>query len=381
MTKVSASPVDVPARDIDDLRERLGRVRLDESRGPEGWALGPHAAFLRSFCAHWADFDWRALETRINGLNPVMVETDAGSVHCLHVQSPHAGAVPLLITHGWPGSIVEMLDLIGPLTDPPSFGGTADDAFHVVVPSLPGYGFSPKPAPGMSIRKVGSLLAEVMVSLGYDEFVAQGGDWGAIATSYMGIDQADRLLGIHLNTVLAYPPTEGDPTEGLNEAELANLAAFGAFAETGMAYVAAHGTRPDALSPGLLDSPVGLAAWILDKFWAWSDNDGSLPGPFSMDALVANVSVYWFTGTIGSSIRLYTESLAADEMGPLPSKVPVPTGCALFPREILVPARRWADDAYNVTHWSEFETGGHFAALERPDELVEDIRTFARSVR
>jgi microsomal epoxide hydrolase len=226
------------------------------------------------------------------------------------------------------------------------------------------------------------MLAALMPALGYDRFLAQGGDWGAIATSYLALDAPERLLGIHLNTVLAYPPADGDPRAGLSAAELAQFERFTTFGQTGMAYVLVHATRPFALAPGLNDSPVGLAAWILDKFYAWSDHgESGLPGPFSLDDLVANLSVYWFTRSIASSILLYTESVAAGELGPLPARVTVPTACALFPHEILVPARRWAEAAYDVAQWTELGAGGHFAALERPADLVADIRTFARTLR
>jgi microsomal epoxide hydrolase len=381
MPTTTPSPIAVAESALVDLRERLERARLDGTTRAQDWSLGPDGDFLAEFCRYWRlEHDWRAWERELNRWDPTMVHTSAGAVHCLHARSPHPNATPLLITHGWPGSIVEVVGLLDALTDPTAHGGSADDAFHVVCPSLPGYGFSPAPHPAVPIRKVGDLLSEAMTVLGYERFLAQGGDWGAIATSYLGIDHPERLLGIHLNTVLAYPSPD-DPTAGLSPAELAQLARLDEFSRTGMAYVQVHATRPFALAPGLSDSPIGLPAWTLDKLATWSDGDGTLPGPFTLDALAANLSAYWFTQTIASSILLYTATVAAGQLGPLPARVAVPTACAIFPREILVPARRWAEQTYNVVQWTEMSAGGHFAALEAPAALVSDVRTFARTLR
>jgi microsomal epoxide hydrolase len=367
---------------LDDLRERLERTRFPGQLDDAQWSYGTELGYLRELVDYWInDFDWRAVEARLNSFDHYTALVDGRRQHFIHQRSPHDDAMPLVITHGWPGSVLEFMDVIGPLTDPTAHGGKAADAFHVVCPAIPGYGFSEAPAQaGFDIRRVGACNAELMEGLGYSHYGAQGGDWGAIATSWLGLDDSEHCTGVHLNMVVAAPP-EGDDMQGLSDREAEGLAAMAEFMEEGAGYQAIQGTRPQTLGYGLNDSPAGLAAWIVEKFHAWSDCDGRVENRFSKDQLLANITLYWVTGSITSSTRLYCETRRAGRFGALPEKIKVPTGCAIFPRELFRPPRRWAEAAYNVVHWSEMDSGGHFAAMEEPAALVEDMRTFFRQLR
>jgi microsomal epoxide hydrolase len=367
---------------LDDLRERLERTRFPGQLDDAQWSYGTELGYLRELVNYWInDFDWRAVEARLNSFDHYTALVDGRRQHFIHQRSPHDDAMPLVLTHGWPGSVLEFMDVIGPLTDPTAHGGKAADAFHVVCPAIPGYGFSEAPAQaGFDIRRVGACNAELMEGLGYSRYGAQGGDWGAIATSWLGLDDSEHCAGVHLNMVVAAPP-EGDDMQGLSDREAEGLAAMAEFMEEGAGYQAIQGTRPQTLGYGLNDSPAGLAAWIVEKFHAWSDCDGRVENRFSKDQLLANITLYWVTGSITSSTRLYCETRRAGRFGALPEKIKVPTGCAIFPRELFRPPRRWAEAAYNVVHWSEMDSGGHFAAMEEPAALVEDMRTFFRQLR
>ncbi len=367
---------------LDDLRERLERTRFPGQLDDAQWSYGTELGYLRELVDYWInDFDWRAVEARLNSFDHYTALVDGRRQHFIHQRSQHDDAMPLVLTHGWPGSVLEFMDVIGPLTDPTAHGGQAADAFHVVCPAIPGYGFSEAPSQaGFDIRRVGACNAELMEGLGYSRYGAQGGDWGAIATSWMGLDDSEHCAGLHLNMVVAAPP-EGDDMQGLSDRENEGLAAMAEFMEEGAGYQAIQGTRPQTLGYGLNDSPAGLAAWIVEKFHAWSDCDGRVENRFSKDQLLANITLYWVTGSITSSTRLYCETRRAGRFGALPEKIKVPTGCAIFPRELFRPPRRWAEAAYNVVHWSEMDSGGHFAAMEEPAALVEDMRTFFRQLR
>ena len=312
---------------------------------------------------------------------PNFVTTAAGErVHFIHARSPHVDATPIVLTHGWPGSFVEFLDVIGPLTDPTAHGGRAEDAFHVVVPSMPGYGFSgPTTQPAFHVDRVADAIAEVMDQLGYDRYIAQGGDWGAIVTRRLGEAYADRLLGVHVNMLFAFPGPDEDAMAGVTEAELARMTASGARIADGTGYMAIQGTKPQTLAYGLTDSPAGLAAWILEKFQAWSDLEpGGLAATYGWDRLLDNLSVYWFTNTAGSAARLYAESSRAGNGAAQAwaGRVDVPTGHALYPYELMQTPRAWADRRYDIVHWAEQDRGGHFAAFERPDAFVADLRVY-----
>jgi microsomal epoxide hydrolase len=310
-------------------------------------------------------------------------EIDGQPIHFVHARSKLEGALPLLITHGWPGSVFEFHKILGPLTDPEAYGGSAADAFHVVCPSMPGYGWSgPTLEPGWDVRRVAQVEAKLMALLGYERYGAQGGDWGAIVTSHLGLVDPGHLAGIHLNMVVVGPPAGVEnPLEGVAPEELAGLADMASFQKNETGYQQIQGTKPQTLGMGLNDSPAGLAGWIVEKFRSWSDCDGDVEKRFSKDELLTNIMIYWTTQTINSSLRLYCESMRSGRFAPAGEKIQVPTGCAIFPKEIIRPPRSWAEAAYDVRRWTVFESGGHFAALEEPEVLVGDVRAFFRELR
>ena len=382
-----ASPfrVDVPDAVLVDLRERLARTRWPAQLDDAGWDYGTELSYLQALCAYWErEFDWRAAEARVNAWPQFETDIDGEHLHFIHARSPHPNALPLLVTHGWPGSVVEFLDILGPLVDPPAHGGDAADAFHVVCPSMPGYGWSgPTHQQGWDIRRVAEAEAELMAELGYDRYGAQGGDWGAIATTMLGLADPEHVVGLHLNMVVAGPPS-GDgvnPLDGLSETELEALNDMNHFREEETGYQAIQGTKPQTLGYGLTDSPAGLAGWIVEKFRTWSDCDGDVESSFTKDQLLTNITAYWVTNTIASSVRLYCESQRARRFGPAPEYVDVPTGAAIFPKELYRPPRSWAEAAFNIVHWTEMPRGGHFAAMEEPELLVDDVRSFFRLLR
>lgn len=378
--------IDVPDAVLDDLHRRLDATRWPDQAPGTPWELGIPVEVVREAVDHWRHrYDWRAREARMNAW-PNFVTTAAGErVHFLHVRSPHDAATPLVMTHGWPGSFVEFLDVIGPLTDPVAHGGRVEDAFHVVVPSMPGYGFSgPTVQPDFHVDRVADAVAEVMEQLGYERYLAQGGDWGAIVTRRLGEAYPDRLLGVHFNMLFAFPgPDDTDAMEGVTPEELERMGASGARIANGTGYMAIQSTKPQTLAYGLTDSPAGLAAWILEKFDAWSDLDpGGIAATYGWDRLLDNVMVYWVTNTAGSAARLYAESTRAGNGAAQAwsGRVEVPTGHALYPFELLQTPRVWADRRYRIVHWAPQERGGHFAAFERPEAFVRDLRTFREVV-
>lgn len=376
----------VPDDVLDDLHRRLDNVRWPDQAPGEPWSLGIPVSEVKAAVDHWRNnYDWRAREARMNAW-PNFLTTAAGEqVHFIHARSKLEDATPIVLTHGWPGSFVEFLDVIGPLTDPESFGGTAADAFHVVVPSMPGYGFSgPTVQPEFHVNRVADAIAEVMEQLGYDRYIAQGGDWGAIVTRRLGEAYGNRLLGIHLNMLFAFPSSDDpDPMAGVTDADNARLAAAGARIADGTGYMAIQSTKPQTLAYGLTDSPTGLAAWILEKFNVWSDLDNnSIADTYTWDRVLDNVMVYWVTNTAGSVARLYAESQRVNNGAAQgwSGRVEVPTGHAEYPYELLQTPRAWAEKKYNVVYWSEQERGGHFAAFERPEAFVADLREFQKSI-
>jgi pimeloyl-ACP methyl ester carboxylesterase len=372
----------VPDEAIADLRERLARTRWPDQAPGEPWAYGTPVADLQRLVAHWRDgFDWRAQEARLNAYPQFKVALHGIDVHYLHVPGRGPNPCPLLLSHGWPGSVFEFLELIPRLTDPARFGGDAADAFTVIAPSLPGYGLSFTPGQArFGIEAIADCFAELMTDvLGHRRFAAQGGDWGAFITSRLGAVHADKLLGIHVNllTVRRDPKTITDPTPQ----ERHYLEQLNRWLKEDTGYQWIQGTRPQTLAVGLTDSPAGLAAWILEKFRAWSDNDGDVERVFTKDQLLANISLYWFTGAIGSSFWPYYARLH----GPWPvpdSGVPVPMGYAEFPREIVRPPRSVAERMYtDIRRWSVMPRGGHFAAMEQPEALAHEIIEFFRPLR
>lgn len=385
MSNPSPSPftIDVSNSVITDLQQRLHHTRWPDQMPGVGWDYGAELTAVQRLCAYWADeYDWPAAQARLNTWPQFTTTIDDQNVHFIHASSPHADAMPLVVTHGWPGSIAEFEKILGPLTDPVAHGGSAADAFHVVCPSIPGYGFSgPTTTRGWSVQRVARAWAELMANLGYEHYGAQGGDWGAVITSALGVVDAEHLAGIHLNMLVAGPPESADPMDGVNDSEKVGLAAMANFREQGVGYQAIQGTKPQSLAYGLTDSPAGLAGWILEKFREWSDCNGDPFTAFTMDELCTNLTIYWATGTINSSCRLYYETIGPGRRAPRSPRVEVPTGAAIFPKELFQPPRVWANNAYNITHWSRFDRGGHFAALEQPAVLVDDMRAFFRTVR
>jgi epoxide hydrolase len=376
MPEIRPYRIDVPNAVLDDLKERLARTRWPEAETVDDWSQGIPLAYTRGLAAYWADgYDWRSREAALNRFDHHLTEIDGLDIHFIHQRSPHDDALPLLITHGWPGSIAEFQKVIEPLVNPTS--GRPDDAFHIVCPSLPGYGFSGKPSrTGWGVDKIAQVWDTLMVRLGYDRYGAQGGDWGAAVTTQIGRNRG-HCIAIHLNMPIARPPA-GSGGGDLTEDEQQALAAFAEHRKWGTGYSKQQSTRPQTLGYGLVDSPVGQLAWVVEKFWAWADCDGHPENVLSRDELLDNVMLYWVTGSGASSARLYWESFNRFVTD---GRVDLPTGVAAFPKEILRTPRRWCEAAYNITRWSTMPRGGHFAAFEQPELFVDDVRAFFATVR
>lgn len=368
--------IDIAQDDLDDLRRRLLATRWPEQMPGQEWVYGAELTEVQSLVAYWAnDYDWRLTEAAINAHPQFTIQLQGENVHYLHVRSSHDDATPLLLTHGWPGSIVEFLHLIEPLTNPTN----GERAFHVVIPSLPGFGFSgPTVNPGVSPRRIAEMWAELMAALDYDRYIAQGGDWGAIITGLLGEFDPEHCAGIHLNMVTSRPTPElmADATPAEQEA-VAALMHFQA-EETG--YSAIQGTKPQTLAFSHADSPAGLAAWIYEKFHTWSDRgeDGSVFDVHGREAFCSNVMLYWLTNTAGSAARIYYEHQHNGRK--MAAEVTVPTAGVIFPAEIYRSSKRFAESIFNIVHWNEFDRGGHFAAMEVPDVLMADVRSFVDQV-
>lgn len=374
--------LNIPDSVIDDLRERLARTRFPEQVPGEPWAYGTDVTYLRGLVEYWRDrFDWRAQEARLNAFPQFKVPLNGIDLHFLHVEGKGPKPCPLLLSHGWPGSVFEFLEIIPRLTDPARFGGDPADAFTVVAPSLPGYGLSFAPGqPRFSLEMIADCFAELMTGvLGYKRFAAQGGDWGAFVTSRLGAVHADKLIGIHVNllAIRRDPKMLANPT--VDEKKF--LGELEVWLKEDMGYQWIQGTRPQTLAFGLNDSPAGLAAWIVEKFRAWSDCNGDVESVFSKDHLLANIGLYWFTGAIGSSFWPYYARMH----GPWPipdGGVKAPMGYAAFPREILRPPRSVAERMYaDIRRWTQMQKGGHFAAMEQPAALAHEIVEFFRPLR
>lgn len=377
--------IDIPDADLDDLQRRLENTRWPDQLAGTSWEYGTDKAYLQGLVAYWRDgFDWRAQEARLNRFNHFKVAVQGHDLHFIHQRSSNTDAIPLMIVHGWPGSIAEFTALIGPLTEPQRHGGDPGDAFHVITPSLPGFGFSGIPdEPGYSPERMALMLAELMAQLGYERYAIAGGDWGAIINRHLANHYPERLLGLHSNFVLASEP-QGAGAGAATEAELDARSERVRYMQNETAYQQIQGTKPQTLGYGLNDSPAGLAAWIVEKFHGWSDMpqgaDGALDDYFSKDELLTNIALYWFTGTITSSARIYYENRNAPSLKPM-GYIDVPTGAAVFPAEIYLTPRAWAEAAYDIRRWTVMPRGGHFAALEQPALYLEDLRTFFRTLR
>jgi len=372
MSEIRAFTLAVPQSELDDLNTRIDLTRWPEKETVADWSQGTPLASLQELVAYWRhDYDWRRCEARLNGLGQFMTEIDGLPIHFIHVRSPHAGAMPLIMTHGWPGSVMEFMGVIEALTNP-------DDpaqAFDLVLPSLPGFGFSGKPAAtGWGVEKIGRAWGELMARLGYTRWVAQGGDWGSAVTTAIGVQKVAGCAGIHLNMPIGRPLPED--MENPTPAELKALGALKHYQDWDSGYSTQQRTRPQTVGYGLVDSPVGLAGWIFEKMWAWTDNSGSPFDALSRDQILDNIMLYWLPANGASSARLYWESFGSFA----PQEIELPVAVSAFPKEILPTPRKWAERNYrNLVHWGDMEKGGHFAAWEQPDAFVAELRAaFAR---
>ena len=375
--KISPYRIDIPQGALDDLRDRLGRTRWPDELPGVGWDLGVPLDYLKGLAGYWATaYDWRGQEAALNEFAQFTTVIDGQNVHFLHVRSPEPEALPLLITHGWPGSIAEFLDIIGPLVDPAAHGGDPADAFHVIAPSIPGFGFSgPTHETGWNTVRVARAWVELMRRLGYERYGAQGGDTGALVSPELGRIDPEHLAGIHVNNLLTFPSGQLDNLSGADQGRLKLMQRW----QNEMSgYASIQSTRPQTLAYALTDSPAGQLAWIVEKFKEWTDPAAELPeDAVDRDRLLTDVSIYWLTATAGSSARLYYEG--AKSWGQANEPSAVPTGVAVFPMDITI--RSIAESQHNIVHWTEFDRGGHFAAMEAPDLLVADVKEFFRPLR
>jgi epoxide hydrolase len=380
--------IEFPQADLDELRRRLAATRWPAELPGDGWGRGVPLDYLKELAEYWRiSYDWRSAEAELNKYPQFITEVDGVDVHFLHVRSADPDATPVILTHGWPGSVAEFTQIIGPLTDPRAYGGVPADAFHLVIPSIPGYGFSgPVREPGWDMFRIARAWAELMHRLGYDSYVPQGGDLGAwISLTLAGVD-FPHIRGAHVNFLVTPPP--GDPAEmaGLGESDLARLGLLARFVNDGSGYMKIQSTRPQTLSYGLTDSPVGQLAWIVEKFWEWTDSAKAPEEAVNRDQMLTNVMIYWLTASAGSAANLYYEvadllPIAATPPSPQPP-LPVRLGVAVYAQDAALPIRRFADRQFpNIVHWREYDRGGHFAAMEQPEVFVEDLRAFARALR
>jgi len=378
--------ISIPEADLEDLQERLNRTRLPDQLNGISWEYGSDLSYMRKVLSYWQeDFDWREQESLLNQFDHFKSEVDGLNMHFIHQRSPNPNAIPLMLVHGWPGSISEFSKIIGPLTDPVSYGGDISDSFHIIAPSLPGFGFSDIPnETGYSPEKIAKILALLMKEIGYEKYAIAGGDWGAIINRHIANHYPERLIGLHSNMILASPPSDEDQRSQISETENSKRLDRQRYMLNEVAYQQIQGTKPQTLGYGLTDSPLGLASWIIEKFHGWTDMPqgagGDLNNHFTMDELLTNVSIYWFTNTITSSTRIYYENRNTPQEKPM-DFIDVPTGASIFPAEIFITPRAWAEAAYDLRHWTIMEEGGHFAALEKPELYLEDLRTFFRLLR
>ena len=367
--------IEIDAQAQQDLQTRLERTRLPESETVDDWSQGVPLAYAKEFLTYWIEeYNWTQREDYFNSFPQYLAEVDGIDIHFIHVRSTHEHARPLLMTHGWPGSVVEFHKVLKPLTQPELFGGSAEQAFHVVCPSLPGYGFSGKPTTsGWGVTHIAQVWDELMVALGYSTYVAQGGDWGSAVTTAIGLQDRGHCSAIHVNM-----PNAGAPKSALadpDDADKRALAGARYYQQWGAGYSKQQSTRPQTLGYGLVDSPMGQAMWILEKFYEWTDCNGHPENVLTKDELLDNIAFYWWQGNGASSARLYWESFGSAFGGDAKAQVNLPTGCTIFPKEIVPTPRKWAEQRYaNIAYWNEVDRGGHFAAFEQPELFVEELR-------
>ena len=378
MSEIRKFQLEVTDAVLDDLKKRLSMTRWPNKETPEDWSQGIPLGYMKELCDYWLhEYDWRAREERLNRFPQFITEIDGVDIHFIHLPSVHENARPLIITHGWPGSVVEFHKVIEPLADPTAHGGNAEDAFHVVVPSLPGYGFSGKPeVTGWGIEKIADIWGELMARLGYDHYFAQGGDWGAMVTTHIGLQDKEHCDAIHLNMPVVIP--DANTMAELTLSEQASLMSMKFYQDWDSGYSKQQSTRPQTVGYGLVDSPSGQAAWIIEKFYQWTDCNGHPENAISRDELLDNVMMYWLSKSAASSARLYWESFK----NPPQDEVDIPTGCSIFPKEIVRPSERWIRKRFtNLKYYNELEQGGHFAAFEQPEIFLQEIRTYFGSLR
>lgn len=382
--------IDIPQRDLDDLHDRLDHTRWPDELPGVGWMHGVPLGYLRELADYWRhEYDWRAAEAELNRWPQFTTTIDGANIHFAHIRSPGPAAIPLLMTHGWPGSIVEFADIAGPLTDPRGHGGDPADAFHLVLPSIPGFGLSgPTKQTGWELKRVVAAFAELMARLGYARYGVQGGDWGAAISRELGRTRPDAVMGVHLNLLpdsfQASEPGADELEElspGERERALASWKRLQAWSSERQGYADVQSTRPQTLAYGLTDSPVGQLAWIVEKFKEWTDSRDRPEDAVDRDRMLTNVTLYWLTATAGSSARIYYERAHADYWGRPPEPSMTPTALAVFPRDNFIPLRHIADRTNTIMQWTEYERAGHFAAMEQPELLVADVRTFFRKLR
>jgi microsomal epoxide hydrolase len=384
MTSVIPRPfrLDVADADLADLRRRLAETRWPTEVPDLPWRRGVPLAYLKELVEYWlTGYDWRRQEARLNEIPQFTTVLDGANVHFLHVRSPEPDALPLIVTHGWPGSVVEFLDVLGPLSDPRRHGGDPADAFHLVVPSIPGFGLSgPLPEAGWDLARVARAWAGLMHLLGYRRYGAQGGDWGHAISRELGIVDAEHVVGVHLNTLLTLPPSDPVEAAALTDADRARLDQLVRAEPEMSGYAKIQGTRPQTLAYALTDSPVGQLGWIVEKFMEWTDSTDAPEDAVPRDLLLTNVMLYWLTRTAGSSANIYYERSHPTAVAP-PRRLTVPVGVAVFGHDVAAPVRRLAERDHDIVHWSEFDRGGHFAAMEEPDLFTADLRTFFGRLR
>ncbi len=374
--------INIPQQELYDLQRRLEQTRFPEAETPDDWSQGLPLEYAMQLRDYWRDtYDWRSRESYFNGFDQYLTEIDGLDIHFIHVKNSNPDARPLLVTHGWPGSVVEFHKVIKPLADPQAHGGSAEDAFHLVCPSLPGYGFSGKPGTtGWGVDKIAKVWNTLMTRLGYDSYFAQGGDWGSAVTTAIGIQAAGNCTGLHVNMPIARATKAA--LENPDESDKRALAGAGYYQQWGAGYSKQQSTRPQTLGYALLDSPMGQAAWIIEKFFEWTDCDGHPENALTRDELLDNVMFYWLTGSGASSARLYWESFNRVFGGQGGNTVQLPTGCSIFPKEIVPTPRSWAEQRYkNIVYWNELNRSGHFAAFEQPELFVGELRNCFRLMR
>jgi pimeloyl-ACP methyl ester carboxylesterase len=377
--------IDIPQADLDDLADRLARTRWPDELPGVGWSRGVPLDYIKELAEYWREgYDWREWEAKLNSYPQFTTAIDAQNIHFLHVRSSEPDALPLILTHGWPGSVAEFMEIIGPLTDPRAHGGDPADAFHVVAPSIPGFGLSgPTREAGWTEQRVAEAWAELMRRLAYERYGAQGGDVGAGVSPKLGRVAPEKVVGVHVNAAtvgfMPFPPLEESELDELSDIEKARVDRIGQFMGDMFGYAQIQSTRPQTLAYGLTDSPVGQLAWIVEKFKEWTHPRAGLPeDSVDRDHMLTNVMLYWLTATAGSSARIYYEGAHAGGWG-APERSTVPTGVAVVSEDISI--RRYAEREHNIVHWTDFDRGGHFAAMEEPDLLVGDVRTFFRGLR